>query len=227
MYPHCLFLVLILLLALPVRRIDAKRIYSQIDETSSRQKTIATTIPCRDTTQCRSLSGNAFCQPELICLENLCHQITETPCATRTQTCDEANRRCVAKTCATDADCSDNIFCNGKEKCIESVCRISNKLPCPGHCNETLDRCDNDEDASAATTTAPRRAHWRKADDQEVIAATNTSGGIVGPAEGQIWIGYVIAAMVMVIFFVLVMLMIALVNRNYLPIPVDGAQWMY
>lgn len=221
-----LVFVVILVVVLFTPQCDAKKSYSQVDETA-RQKTIATTIGCRDTQQCQTLSNGAWCQAELVCIDSFCHKILDTPCVSRTQVCDEANRRCVAKPCVVDTDCDDGIFCNGKEKCIEFVCRITNKLPCHGgHCNETLDQCNE------SSSLPPRLAPWRTAKEgQEAFTATNTStstpGAIIGPSENQIWVGYIIAAMVIVIFFVLVFLMIALVNRNYLPIPVDGAQWMY
>lgn len=230
---QCATVFIVVIVALFVPHIDAKKSYSQVEDTvSSPRKTIATTIGCRDTQQCQSLSNGSWCQPNLVCIDSFCHQVVDTPCFSRTQLCDEDNRRCVAKPCAVDADCDDGIYCNGKEKCIEFVCRITNKLPCPGHCNTTLDQC---ETTTTQSSSPPRLAHWRTVkEEQEAFSTTNTTtgpspptGAIIGPSENQIWVGYIIAAMIIVIFFVLVFLMIALVNRNYLPIPVDGAQWMY
>ena len=195
-------------------------VISKKSKTQTQQVTIATNIKCRDTPQCLALANGAWCQSDLTCIDGYCNHIQDTPCLTRTQTCDEVNRQCIPKRCNIDIDCSDGLFCNGVELCKNQTCRVAKgKLPCDGgKCDERTHKC----------TYPPRLAHWRTSKENEVFlnSGNHTHDGI-GEGESRTMFGYIVAGVVGLLFFGLIFLMIALVNRNYLPIPMDNTMYSY
>ncbi len=181
---------------------------------------IKTNVMCRDTPQCLSTLGDLFCQPELLCIEGYCHRIPDTPCISQTQTCDEASKQCIAKRCIVSNDCDDGVFCNGIERCINQTCQPSKRgSRCPANlCNETTRQCSETR----------RLAHWRNAQENEdFISSTNSTPVVIGDAEGRLGLNYVLAGIVVMILFTLCFLLIALMRRNWMPVPVEGASYMY
>lgn len=194
---------------------DAKK-----PKTARLEQTIATDIPCLDTPQCLSVVGNAWCQSGLICVKGFCHRIPNTPCNTQAQTCDDENRVCVAKSCLVSEDCDDGLFCNGHEKCVNKTCIVDpkSKPPCRhGICNETARQCIH----------PVRLAHWRNYATNEAFSAQNGTHGVIGDSESRLMTGAILGLVIIVILFTLIFLMIALVNRNYTPIPTADASWIY
>jgi serine protease len=47
-----------------------------------------------------------------------------------------------AKTCSTDADCSDGLYCNGTEVCVAGVCQTGTPINCSDGVACTVDSCD-------------------------------------------------------------------------------------
>lgn len=178
---------------------------------------IATDIQCSETSQCIAMYNYSWCESDLTCIEGYCHHIRDTPCHSQRQTCDEENRVCIDKLCQSNAECDDGVYCNGKEKCLNGTCMPDKKgSPCRGGiCNETAHTCIRPD----------RLARWRNFKS----ASDNTTSppAIISPSEDRLWVGYIFGGIIMLIFFAFVFLMIALVNRNYTPIPVEGASWMY
>ena len=209
---HFVVLYLVLILGAPC---DAKK-----GPAKNVRATIATDIPCLDTPQCLSIVGDAWCQSGLVCVSGFCHRVPDAPCHAQTQTCDEANRKCISKSCLASEDCNDGLFCNGHEKCVNQTCEIDpkSKPPCKhGLCNETERKC----------MRPVRLAHWRNYASNEAFMASNTTPAIIGEAESRIMTGSIIGFIVIIIMFALIFLMIALVNRNYTPIPTSDAYWTY
>lgn len=214
---HLMFLLLLLIVLVT----NAKKTTEAPTVTAS---PIPTNIMCRDTPQCLSVSNGDFCQPSLICIDGYCNIIPDTPCLSQTQSCDEVTRQCIAKACTVAEDCDDGVFCNGRERCINQTCQPSRpKSRCtPELCNETTRTC----------AETRRLAHWRNVNENDDYRVTNTTPvtatpAVIGPAETRLAYGYGVAAISMVIFFTLVFLMIALVSRNYTPIPTEGSSWLY
>lgn len=216
--------MLLLIILVAICLCDAKKTPTT-EAPTVKASPIPTNIMCRDTPQCLSMMNDNFCQASLICIEGYCNRIPDTPCLSQTQSCDEVNRQCIAKVCTVAEDCDDDIFCNGRERCINQTCRPSRpKSRCaPELCNETTRICSETR----------RLAHWRNVNENdEYRLNTNTTPvtttpAVIGPAENRLVYGYGLAALCMLIFFALVFLMIALVNRNYTPIPTEGSSWMY
>lgn len=119
----------------------------------------ATNTSCRTRSDCRP--QGSWCARGLLCLGGRCHALPDFPCASA-EWCDDRERRCRRRECASWRDCDDGVFCNGVEICAQGFCVTQAGTDCTqGLCDERTQRCSRPRalvDVADVPTEAPTSA---------------------------------------------------------------------
>jgi hypothetical protein len=186
-----------------------------------------TDVRCCNTSTCINvLANNLWCQSGLACIDTYCYRIPNYPCATQVETCDEVNHRCEQHACTANTECDDGVYCNGVEKCVNGFCKPGLTTQCNGGiCDETTKVCSYPNMLGYWRTFSSsfQVSRLEKIDSSlHAWNLSNTTGGF--PETWTIWVIAVTAA---ILFMVLVMLLVAMVNKNTVIGPVAGGTYLY
>ena len=202
--------------------------------------TVKTNIRCDSMRAClqqfaspgaAAAANSSWCQSGVACITGYCYLLPDYPCARATTVCHEATRTCTPKSCRVSSDCDDHLYCTGVEKCASGKCIIDGRQPPPcgpyGVCNELTHVClQRWQDQTVVRRTLD--ALSLTLGQQQYRAANHTAPSNHNESnEENEWIVWVIVGVVIVLFFVLVFLMVAVGNRSWTPIPVNNAAWQY
>lgn len=200
-----------------------------------------TLVPCCNTSMCKASVGQGqWCRSGVLCLHRQCYTVPNFPCTTD-DVCNEASHTCTKRVCTNGGQCDDGIYCNGQERCISGKCYPAIIGHCYGGiCNETTHACsyptlfgnwlsyfgiDHDRvpQKKIASKSLPRVQHWNSSNS----SAPHHHHPTQSNNDNTNWTVWLLVGISVVVFFVLVFLMIALVQRNWVPVPVNGATWAY
>ncbi len=122
---------------------------------------LSTTVACVSTSDCRLHYNYTWCQAAgVVCIHSYCRLIPGFPCKT-THTCLEEEKRCIDKTCKSDAECDNGLFCDGTEVCQLGICVTDAGRP---SCYYTGGLCD---EATQQCYEPKARLAWRSEEEEK------------------------------------------------------------
>ena len=212
-------------------------------------------LACTTSAQCiAAINTSSWClRASLACVRGFCRQLPGVPCHSTIERCSDETRSCLAKTCRVSAECRSGLFCEAPVSCINRRCKIQGLTPCQkdgGVCLEANRTCmypsiygrwknktalsgstpEKIATISSVKTHAPHavvQGNTRVSKAELAKAMHWNSSNHTGRIENNEWIPWVVIGIACLIFFVLVVLMVAMATPRWTPVPVSNAVWQY